>query len=250
MFYAFIFVVFYLAITHAASVVHEKRENLPAHWTRSSEINRRSDVVLRMGIALAQSNLDQAYQFLMNVSDPSSPNFGEHWSTKQVAERFAPSRETVDAAKTWLTSSGISENQIKLSSSINWLYFNATVVEVEELLETSYSNYVHENGKTIVACEEYSIPENLTSHIDFITPTLHFDLRVTQPNTTSQWDLPKFDYLTGLENCSSQTTPDCLRTLYNIPINNKFLVNSKSKVIPIETNLDANQGQIHSVLFH
>lgn len=229
MFYPIIFV-FCLLISkcHTASVLHEKRDNLPAHWTRSSAISRRSDTKLHMGIALVQNNLDQAYHFLMNVSDPSSPNFGQHWTARQVAETFAPSKDTVDAAKAWLTSSGISESHIRLSSSTNWLYFNASVAEAEQLLDTQYTHYVHDSGETIIACEAYSIPQNLTNHIDFITPTLHFDLKVTQPNDTSQWETPRLNNRTQLENCSSAITPDCLRALYNIPLNKKLLVNDKS----------------------
>lgn len=59
-----------------------------------------------MRIALAQSNLDKADEYLMDVSHPESPNFGKHWTAKQVAEMFAPSQESYDAVTFWLRSSG------------------------------------------------------------------------------------------------------------------------------------------------
>lgn len=43
-----------------------------------------------MRIALAQRNLDKAYDYLHEVSHPVSGKFGQHWSAKQVAETFAP----------------------------------------------------------------------------------------------------------------------------------------------------------------
>lgn len=56
--------------------VHERRQNLPAQWKRSAKIH--GDSYLPMRIALAQSNLDRADEFLMDVSHPESPNFGKH----------------------------------------------------------------------------------------------------------------------------------------------------------------------------
>jgi tripeptidyl-peptidase I len=69
-------------------VVHEKRSR-PAHgWYKRSSIEE--GTMLPMKIGLTQRNLDKAHEFLMDVSDPKSVNFGKHWTPKQVAETFAP----------------------------------------------------------------------------------------------------------------------------------------------------------------
>lgn len=68
--------------------VHEKR-SAPAHgWAKREVLDRRA--VLPMRIALAQRNLDKAYEYLEDVSHPTSANFGKHWSAKKVAETFSP----------------------------------------------------------------------------------------------------------------------------------------------------------------
>ena len=132
-----------------------------------------------MRVALTQSNLHKAEEYLMEVSHPDSPKFGQHWTAKQVAEAFAPKQESVDAVTEWLTNSGVAPERISGSQSLGWLKFDATVAEAEELLKTKY--YLHKHivtGKPHVACSEYHVPEHLQPHVDFITPTVHFDAKV------------------------------------------------------------------------
>ena len=132
-----------------------------------------------MRIGLTQSNLDRAWDWLSEVSSPDSAKYGQHWTAKQVAEAFAPSEEAVTTVKSWLTSSGIHSTRIKQSQSLNWLEFEATVDEAEELFKTKYNVYEHgETGQPHVACEEYSVPAHLQEHIDLVYPTVHFDVKV------------------------------------------------------------------------
>lgn len=68
-------------------VVHEKREHQLNKWSRRDvKLNR--DAVIPMSIGLTQSNLDQGYEFLMDVSHPESKNYGKHWSMQKVAFAF------------------------------------------------------------------------------------------------------------------------------------------------------------------
>jgi tripeptidyl-peptidase-1 len=68
-------------------VVHEKREHQLNKWSRRDvQLNR--DAVIPMSIGLTQSNLDQGYDFLMEVSHPESKNYGKHWSMDKVRLRL------------------------------------------------------------------------------------------------------------------------------------------------------------------
>jgi hypothetical protein len=223
-------------------VIHEKRDSLPVNWRRSAKLH--PDSILPMRIALTQGNLDKADEFLMDVSHPTSPNFGKHWTAKQVAEMFAPTKETIDAVTGWLAEAGIIK--VTQSQSLNWINANVPVAKAERLLQTSYFEYIHESGKSHVACEEYSVPEHLRDHIDFITPTVHFDAKANQPtkrstdlkpavqpakaksigSATSNVASPKTDseiplgeIIAELKQCDTYITPDCLRALYLLPPN-------------------------------
>lgn len=95
---------------------------------------------------MKQANIDRLEEFLLDVSHPHSPNYGKHWSPKQIAETFAPSQDSIDAVIDWLDSEGLSRDRIKLSNSKGWVQIDATVEEVEKLLDAEYYLYTHEYG--------------------------------------------------------------------------------------------------------
>ena len=227
--------------------VHEKRDSLPEGWVKKSALDRRA--LLPMKVALAQSNLDMGYDWLGDVSDPDSERYGHHWSAEEIANAFAPSKDTVDAVRAWLASAGIANERVEQGQSLGFLGFDATVDEAESLLNTNYNVYEHTGThQPHVACEEYSIPNHLSEHIDFVYPTVHFDAKIKkrdnkpmkrsveerginpvpgvdkslgQPGSAS---LPKLGKTMAasqisqeLQDCDTQITPNCLRALYNFP---------------------------------
>jgi len=191
-----------IAAPSSSHVRHEKRDFLPPGWKRHGMIP--SHEVLPMRFALSQSNLDKAEDFLMDVSHPDSPNFGKHWTAKQVAETFAPSQASVDAVTAWLKNSGIAPERIRKSQSMGWLTLNATVAEAENLLKTRFFLHKHSlTGKPHIGCSEYSIPDYVQPHVDFITPTVHFDTKIPQAKP-----LPKREFdETRLENRAPVPAP-------------------------------------------
>ena len=233
----------------ASHSVHEKRSEPSSGWVKRDVLYRRA--ILPMKVGLAQSNLDRAWEWLEEVSHPTSEKYGKHWSAKQVAEAFRPSHESVEAVKAWLTSSGISADRIGHSQSLSWLEFDATVDEAEDLLKTTYHAYEHdESGQPHVACDQYSIPSHLQQHIDIVSPTVHFDAKIKPRNPSEDLEkradvkgigkgvgkpgggsLPKGGWRIGehkhkklqqdLTYCDTYITPDCLRALYGFPVNNK-----------------------------
>lgn len=226
-------------------VVHEERSVVPPGWMKHSRLD--PDAVLPVRIGLTQSNLDKAYDVLTDVSDDESPNYGNHWSDKRIADFFAPSRHTVSTVRNWLNASGICTKRIQQSSNRGWLHFEATVAEMEELLKTTYWKYEHDTGKAHSSCHEYSVPEHVSKHIDFITPTIHFDAQVprgsgmkTKRSTTDGSGMsngprigktvpapPKHlgNTFVGGSACNAYdfVTPACLRELYNMPRGTKNL---------------------------
>ncbi len=262
-----------VAAPSSTHVLHEKRDALPFGWERHDRLPGHN--VLPMRIALKQSNLDKAEEYLMEVSHPKSPNYGQHWSAKKVAETFAPSQESFDAVTVWLKSSGIAPERISRSQSMGWLTFDATVAEAESLLKTEFYLHKHTSGKPHVGCDDYSIPESVQPHVDFITPTVHFDTKIPQSRHVERRDIPldkrasavaaagvpvqskaavkKITNPNGgflpkkgtninikgiiaeLENCNQFIVPDCLRALYLFPPN--VAANSKNSFGYVDTLL-------------
>ncbi|KAI0663745.1 subtilisin-like protein [Cubamyces menziesii] len=212
-------------------VPHESRSILPRGWApvRRAE----SDFILPLRIGLAQSNLEALEEFLLDVSDPESPNYGGHWSPAKVAATFRPSSESVDTVRGWLAESGIGAERVRLTPGASWLVANVTVAEAEELLGTEYYVYQHaDSGHKQVGCDKaYHLPEHVSKHVELITPTIHFDKKVrrsvegrsVKSKVGAPGSGPVSPKTTGtiktifnqLENCDEQITPICLRALYS-----------------------------------
>lgn len=59
-----------------------------SHFHKLSQLSR--DTVLPVKIALAQQNLEKGDEWLQEVSDPTSPKYGQHWTPEQIIEAFRP----------------------------------------------------------------------------------------------------------------------------------------------------------------
>lgn len=154
---------------------HTLHERQPKTWARRWERTKRapSDAVLPMRIGLKQRNVDDgtAHARLMAIADPSSSSYGKHMTSKEVIDFFAPERTSVEAVVGWITSSGIHIDRISQSANRQWIQFDATVAEAEELLLTEYHVYEHGETRTRdVAAEHYHVPHSVRDHIDYVTP--------------------------------------------------------------------------------
>ncbi|KAF9222477.1 subtilisin-like protein [Gyrodon lividus] len=209
--------------------VHERRSALPRGWVRARKPDPGATIPLRF--ALRQSNVDDIERYLYDVSHPSSPNYGRHWTAGEVAAKFASSRDSINAVRSWLLESGISPESVRLSPSKGWLEVTVRVEEAEVLLKMEYHVYDHESGTKMVGCEDYSLPVHITPHVDFVTPTIHFDAKVSKRSSTSpvrpvgapgrgmprtMENIPFVLDGTGLKNCDQQITPACLQALYGL----------------------------------
>jgi len=85
--------------------VYEKRTSDVTLWKRTSILDQ--SLIIPLKVALAQSNLEKAEDLLMSVSHPASSNFSQHWTAKDVAQRFAPSTEAISSVAVWIRQSGI-----------------------------------------------------------------------------------------------------------------------------------------------
>ncbi|KAJ6484040.1 subtilisin-like protein [Mycena sanguinolenta] len=197
----------------------------PTGWS----LYRRADPdsVIPLTLSLAQSNLDKLETFLLDVADPRSPNYGQHWSPEQVKETFRPSAETVDAVHGWLHDVGIHADKIKLGSNGDILRLDITIAEAESLLQAEYYVYTDEEGHMRVGCHEgYTLPAHISQHVDFVWPTTQFGgphSLSPRSESVSSFGRESGATTTFIDNlsafaesgCDTSVTLDCLRALYN-----------------------------------
>ena len=113
--------------------------------------------------------------------------------TKDVSLTIC-SEQDIRTVRNWLSEFGIARNRVKLSQGMNWLYVNTTILEAEKLMRTEYFMFEHTMTRTRqVACHSYHLPAHISKLVDFITPTVHFDAKVTpkqrrkRVNTKRTW---------------------------------------------------------------
>lgn len=214
----------------SSHVLHEKRQMLHSRWEKRDRVNSLARLPMRIG--LTQSNLDDAHQHLMDVSDPASPNYGKHWAPEEVIEAFKPSDNTVSAVTEWLTGAGISLDRITHSDNKGWFAFDATTEEAEALLMTEYHEYEDlETGGIMPACDEYHLPKHIQEHVDYITPGVKllapfdntFEKRDGPTRSRNRQPMRHWPAWPGpfnssdLSVCDVAITPACVAALYRIP---------------------------------
>ncbi|KAI0738100.1 family S53 protease [Daedaleopsis nitida] len=196
--------------------LHEDRKAAPEGFTLRAAAQ--PEATLKLRLALVQSNFAELESRLMDVSKPSSPNYGQHLSKDEVQQLVAPKKESVDAVNAWLAENGITPKTI--SPAGDWLAFEVPVSKANELFDANFSVFKHEDsGMEAIRTLSYSIPAELQGHLDLVHPT------VTFPSPRRQ--LPVFATpLKGHANsitdavpasCATTITPACLQALYNIP---------------------------------
>ena len=193
----------------ALAAVHEQLAALPAGWTEIGAPDASSAISFSIG--LAQQNLDQLESKLMAVSTPGNAEYGQHLDMDDVNAMFAPTAEANTAVKSWLSSAGIS----KVSSDGHWVSFASTVQQANSLLNTTFKSYQN-SGTTKVRTVEYSIPDELATYIDLISPTTYFGKTVAHmPKfTKTKKDAPTKRHVDS--SCQTSITPACIKELYNV----------------------------------
>lgn len=149
------------------SVIHERRE-LSLEGIDRQRIEGDTLLPMRIGLKQSEEALANAEKWLMEVSDPDSAKFGQHWSQAEVVEAFQPSGQTVKAVSDWLSLHGIT--RFTHSDNKMWFAFDLPASKAEELLQTEYFEHRNQKNTFEVSCDKYHLPQNLKDHIDYVTP--------------------------------------------------------------------------------
>jgi tripeptidyl-peptidase-1 len=189
----------------AFSVVHEKLAALPAGWSAAAAPDANTAVSFTIG--LAQQNLDQLQPKLLAVSTPGNAQYGQHLDVDDVNALFAPTAQTVSAVESWLKSAGISQ----VNTDGHFINFATTVGTANSLLNTTFLTYKN-SGVSKIRATQYSIPDELVSHIDLISPITYFGKTVANVPTFTKTKKDVKSKVTIDASCQTSITPQCVRS--------------------------------------
>ena len=170
-----LFALFASAVTALPSTSYVLHESIFTTHTRAHRTRRTkraaSQHVVPLRIGLQQTNVDQGYARVMEISDPTSKQYGNYLSPDQVNALFAPAAEASAETIAWLVSEGIEESTIMLFENQGWIAVDLPVADMERLFLTKYYEHFHETEGTVrLGCDQYYIPKHIQHHIDYIVP--------------------------------------------------------------------------------
>ncbi|TVY28234.1 Tripeptidyl-peptidase sed4 [Lachnellula hyalina] len=206
--------VFAALLSPTLAAVHEQLVALPLGW--SEVATPADDQILTLSIGLAQQNIDQLESKLLAVSTPGNAEYGQHLDVDDVNSLFAPTEEANTAVQSWLTNAGVGQ----VHSDGHWVTFATTVSKANELLNTTFKTYSN-SGVQKIRTTQYSVPDDIGSYVDLITPTTYLGKTVAsmprypRPEfTKTKKDAPSKRDIAA--SCQTSITPSCIKELYSV----------------------------------
>lgn len=196
----------------AFAAVLEQLTALPSGWTEVAAPDDSTTISLSIG--LAQQNLDQLETKLLAVSTPGNAEYGQHLDIDDVDSLFAPSAEATVAVTSWLDSVGITT----YSTDVHSVNFVTSVEAVNSLLNTTFLTYSN-SGVQKIRTMQYSVPDDVSEHIDLISPTVYFGKTVAFKPTYRPTPVEKRQNTSPVTidaSCQTSITPTCLKELYSV----------------------------------
>lgn len=190
---------------------------------------------VQVQIAISQNNVDLAIDSLLKISDPTSRQYGQHWSVQKVAAAFVPSKQSLKTVTDWLSNAGIPPARLSPSHARGHFLIRSTLGEAEQIFNITCS---YNSGQTNeLKCTDYAIPTSVSHLVDYITiSSLNMSQTVskmtkrnreralgTRSRSRVQDKIELSD--NASVNCSIYTIPSCLTELYNIPPSTNMTVN-------------------------
>lgn len=155
------------------------------------------------------------------IATPGHHQYGSHMSQKAIDAIIAPKDESGELVMAWLQSAGLSDHAT-YSVRGDSIVVDASVSQIEKLLDTEYTAYRNTETKEVVLRTlEFSLPSALKNHVDTVQPTTFFGFRSYKSGISGvrpfddaavNTQIESVDAVTG---CSSNINPTCLANLYS-----------------------------------
>ncbi|KAH9941646.1 family S53 protease [Epithele typhae] len=208
-----------------AKVVRRQLTGPPSGFIKGGDAN--DDDLITLSLALPQSNVAGLHAAVLAVSDPSSANYGKHYSKADVDALVAPKPESVAAVTSWLNKNGIAANTTTGAGDV--LRFTIPVSQANTLLDAQFKSYVHtETNTTTIRTLSYALPAALQEHVAYVYPTTHFLPPVSKSAFSIKGDKlrrsrrqskqsPRLKRQNIPDFCETEVHLVCLQELYNVP---------------------------------
>ncbi|MCJ1309035.1 hypothetical protein MMC25_002690 [Agyrium rufum] len=199
-----------LAAPTFAAVHEQLAADGPVGWSHVATPS--DDEIMVLSVALKQQNLDQLESLIYAVSTPGSAKYGQHMEGDAVSALIAPSKEANAAVVAWLKSAGVKT----IHSDGSYVNFAAKVGTMNKVLNTEFKHY-EKSGVRKLRTTQYSVPDDVAEHVDFLHPTVFFGNTVANAALPTVMGEKKIEARQAAPlNCSVEVNAECLKELYNV----------------------------------
>ncbi|ESZ90445.1 hypothetical protein SBOR_9165 [Sclerotinia borealis F-4128] len=207
--------------TFGKSSVFEKIAAPPAGWALDEDAVFDKDVsTMKLRLHLVAQNMPKFHKMAMDIATPGHALYGRHMDQTVINSMIAPKSQSRDLVLQWLATAGLT-NQTSVSARGDSVIVEASISQVEELLQAEYSAYVHTGlHEGAIRTLKYSLPDSLKDHVDIVQPTTFFGLRAMRSTIKQHEEFDEsmlnVDGTEAVTGCSGSTiTPTCLANLYS-----------------------------------
>lgn len=210
--------------------------------------------------ALNQRNMDQLEKSLLQVSDPSHPNYGRYLSQHQIADLIGLTNPQVEKFTKWAQDEGLTV--LKIGGTRDFATVSATPKQMERIFGTfsqhsltllltsqkkkkkkgfHFQAYVEKNtGHSVLRTQEsYQIPSAIANIVDFVVgihgfPNVVSVLFVYCHDLEINFQKKKQSRVQGRQD--SVIYPKDVLKKYNVPEPTKPTTNSSQAVVELQMN--------------
>jgi len=190
-------------------------------WVKSARVDE--DTLARsfkqVLFLIKHRNVEKVKKIHKAVSDPRSPQYGEHLTLEQLNKIWAPLPETVDLVREYVSKFS-SVQIVNQTPGGSFLKILVSLKDLEEMLDIEYFVYKNEERTHITAEGHYSLPEEIADVIDYVSGHMRFpyaqnsrerrNFRATELDDGNKGD----DYYKY--NDRDKITPAVIKARYNV----------------------------------
>jgi subtilase family serine protease len=161
-----IFVIVLVMLNHVAST--QRNANFLNHKGIKIGSRTNKDSTHEVVVIIKPKNLDKLKKVVDDVSYPSSPLYGHHYSRQQVSDLII-NHEAINEVKKYFKQKGLTIR--KESKYGNYVVVRGKIEQFENILSTTF--YSIETKNTIVnRGKTYTIPSAISRHVESIFKTV------------------------------------------------------------------------------
>eukprot|EP00062_Callorhinchus_milii_P018036 gi/632971073/ref/XP_007901993.1/ PREDICTED: tripeptidyl-peptidase 1 [Callorhinchus milii] len=185
----------------------DQNVSIPAGWTHTGRVADSDQILLTF--ALKQQNLGKLKEYLEQVADPQSPQYGKYLSLDQLAGLIQPSEETLKVSRKWLRNHGI--HNCSTVQTLDFLQCSMPASTAEKLLPgLEFNRYTNGHQTLVRSPLLYKIHKEVAEHVDFVGGIHRFG---SQKSVISKaWKTFKY----GKAGFHMGVTPSVIRKRYNL----------------------------------